>query len=304
MEKTRVLKSGKRNYSVHANDGKWGALFLTPLVVGMTLFLLVPLAYAVFLSLNEYNLFVSKWVGFANFERAFRDAQYWSSMANAALYCVFVPITMFIALVLANLLAREFRGAKIYKMVFFIPTICSAVAVTFMWKWMFNGEYGTLNAIRTALGLSKINYLDAGHAMWSMILLSVWSGLGTSLLLYTAAVKNVNVSLLEAAQIDGAGQVRIFVKITFPLITPTTFYLFVTGIIGALQGFATFFAMTGGVSPSSVVMPVTIIYMYAGHGWGINTYGYASALAILLGLVVGALTVLNFVGSKRWVYYE
>ena len=301
MQKNLV---GKASYSVYKNDWKWGCLFLSPLVVGMLLFLAVPLGFAFYLSLHEYNLFTSRWVGLANFTRAFGDTQFWASMGNAVLYCLYVPITMFLALILANVFSSDFRGCKVYKIIFFIPTICSAVAITFMWKWMFNGEYGTLNALRGLVGLPKVNFLDADHAMWSILFMSVWSGLGTSLLLYTAAIKNVNTSVLEAAKIDGAGPVRIFVKITFPLITSTTFYLFVTGIIGALQGFAVFFAMTGGVTPSSVLMPVTIIYMYAGHGWGINTYGYASALAILLGIVLGLLTAANFMISKRWVYYE
>ena len=295
---------GKRGYSVYKNDWKWACLFLAPLVVGMVLFLAVPLGFAFYLSLHEYNLFTSRWVGLANFARAFGDTQFWSSMANAVLYCFYVPITMLLALILANVFATDFWGGKVYKIIFFIPTICSAVAVTFMWKWMFNGEYGTLNALRGLVGLPKINFLDADHAMWSILFMSVWSGIGTSLLLYTAAIKNVNTSVLEAARMDGAGPVCIFVRIIFPLITATTFYLFVTGLIGALQGFAVFFAMTGGVTPSSVLMPVTIIYMYAGHGWGINTYGYASALAILLGIVLGVLTAVNFMMSKRWVYYE
>ena len=301
MQKNAIRQRG---YSAYRHDAKWGCVFLAPLVVGMLLFLVVPLGYAVWLSLHEYNLFTSRWLGLANFARAFGDAQFWSSMINSVIYCLYVPITMLIALLLANLFAVDFRGSKAYKIIFFIPTICSAVAITFMWKWMFNGEYGTLNAIRALFGLPKVNFLDVEHAMWSIIFMSVWSGIGTSLLLYTAAVKNVNASVVEAARIDGAGPVLIFVRITFPLITPTTFYLLVTGIIGAIQGFAVFFAMTGGVSPSSILMPVTIIYMYAGHGWGINTYGYASPRAILLGVVLGILTLVNFVLSRKWVYYD
>ena len=292
-----------KKFSLERNEAKWACLFLAPLVIGLLLFVVVPLVYAIYLSFCEYNLFITKFVGFENFERAFTsDTQFWPAVLNSLKYALFVPITMLIAMVIAYLLCKDFKGAKVYKMVFYLPTICSAVAITFMWKWLYNGEYGLFAVILKKLGLPQVMFLDNEHAMGSMIFMSVWSGLGTSLLLYIAAIKNVPQTCIEAARIDGASSFRIFTKIIFPLISPTSFYLFITGIIGAMQGFATFFAMTGGVSPESIVMPVTIIYMYAGHGWGINTFGYASALALLLGIMIGGLTIVNFIVSKYWVY--
>lgn len=287
------------------NDAKWAVLFLAPLVIGLTLFMVVPLVYAIILSFCEYNLFTTKWVGFDNFIRAFKnDPQFWPSVVNSLQFSLYVPITMIIAMVLAYVLSKEFKGAKVYKMIFYLPTICSAVAITFMWKWLYNTEYGIFAVIMKKLGLPQIMFLDNKHAMASMQFMCIWSGIGMSMLLYIAAIKNVPQACIEAARIDGASNARIFLKIIFPLISPTSLYLLITGIIGAMQGFAPFFAMTGGVSPESIVMPVTIIYMYAGHGWGINTFGYASALALLLGVMIGALTIINFKISKYWVYND
>lgn len=296
------LKTKNREYSLRKNNLFWACVFLAPLVTGLILFLLVPLGYAIYLSFNKYNLFVTEFVGFDNFKRLFTvDTQFLPSIKNAFIYALFVPITMVIAMFFANFFASRFAGDGFYKMVFFLPTICSAVAITFIWKWLYNTEYGPIGLMLRAIGFKKINFLDNKHAMGSMIAMSVWSGFGTSFLLYVAAIKSVPTSCLEAAQIDGANEFVRFYKIIFPMISPISFYIFITGIIGALQGFAVFFSMTGGVSPESVVMPVTIIYMYAGHGWGLE-FGYASALAIVLGLIVGTLTIINFVVSKYWVY--
>lgn len=300
-----MASGGVKKFNMRRNNVMWACIFLAPLVIGLLLFVIVPLIYAVVLSFCEYNLFMTKWVGMDNFIRAFtNDTQFWPSIGNALIYSLYVPITMMIAMVLAYFLAKDFRGSKAYKMVFYLPTICSAVAITYMWKWLYNGQYGPLTLLLKNLGFGSINFLDNDHAMGSMILMSVWSGLGTSLLLYIAAIKNVQQSCLEAARIDGANSAQIFLKIVFPLISPTSLYLFITGIIGAMQGFAVFFSMTGGISPENIVMPVTIIYMYAGHGWGINTFGYASALALMLGIMIGGLTILNFIISKYWVYYD
>lgn len=300
-----MLSSTTKKFSIRKNNLTWACIFLLPLVVGLLLFVIVPLVYAVVLSFCEYNLFTTKWVGMSNFIRAFtNDTQFWPSIVNALKYSLYVPITMVIAMVLAYFLAKDFKGSKVYKMIFYLPTICSAVAITYMWKWLYNGQYGPLTLLCKILGLGQINFLDNEHAMGSMILMSVWSGLGTSMLLYIAAIKNVQQSCVEAAKIDGANNFHIFFKIVFPLISPTSLYLFITGIIGSMQGFAVFFSMTGGISPESIVMPVTIIYMYAGHGWGINTFGYASALALMLGIMIGGLTIINFVISKYWVYYD
>lgn len=298
-----MTKEGVKKFNIRRNNAMWAAVFLSPLVIGLLLFVVVPLGYAIALSFAKYNLFIWDWVQEQNFTRAFSDTQFWDAIGNAVVYSLHIPIVMAIAMFFAYHIAKDFRGSKIYKMAFFLPTICSAVAITFMWKWLFNGEYGPLQILMENLFGFEDKLLDNDHAMGSMMLMSVWSGVGTSLLLYVAAIKNVPQTCLEAARIDGAGGGTIFFRIVFPLISPTSLYLFITGVIGSMQGFATFFAMTGGVSPENVVMPVTIIYMYSGHGWGFE-FGYASALALILGVMIGGLTILNFIASKYWVYYD
>ena len=298
-----MTTKGVRKFNIRRNNALWAALFLSPLVIGLLLFVVVPLGFAIALSFAKYNLFIWTWCDVQNFTRAFKDTQFLDAMGNAFLYSLHIPIVMAIAMFFAYHIAKDFCGSKVYKMAFFLPTICSAVAITFMWKWLFNGEYGPLQILLEKLFRFDGKMLDNDNAMGSMMLMSVWSGLGTSLLLYVAAIKNVPQTCLEAARIDGASGATTFFKIIFPLISPTSLYLFITGVIGSMQGFATFFAMTGGITPENVVMPVTIIYMYSGHGWGFE-FGYAAALALILGVIIGGLTILNFIASKYWVYYD
>ncbi len=283
----------------------WGYACVAPLTIGLLLFLAAPLCYALYLSLTTYDLFNAPvFIGFGNFIRAFsaNESQFWPSVGNAFVMSIGVLLSMAVSLVLANLLCGKNKGTNTFRMIFFLPTICSAVAVGIMWKRIYDYQYGFLNSFFGLFGLDKVNWLDAAHAVPSLIFLNVLFGLGTNILLYIATIKNVPRSYYEAAELDGANAVQKFFYITLPSVSPVSFYILTTGIIGSLQGFAIYQVMTNG-SPANTMMPVILIYNYAGGNYG-AFYGYSSALAILLGLIIAVVTAINFGVSKKWVYYE
>jgi multiple sugar transport system permease protein len=281
----------------------WGYLCVAPLSAGLLLFLFVPLVYALYLSLTTYDLFNEPtFIGMGNFARAMKDTQFWGSLINAVIACVGVVIVMVVSMVLANLLSKNLKGTNFFRMVFFLPAICSAVAITIMWQNLLDYHFGTLNNLLAGFGIDKIYWLDEKRALPSLIFMGIWSGLGINILLYLSAIKSVPATYYEAARLDGAGPFGMFFHITFPAVSPVSFYILMMGLIGVLQDFTKYQVMTNG-NPKSTLMPVLLIFKYSGGDYG-AFYGYASALALILGLIIAAVTGLNFLGSKKWVSYE
>lgn len=300
------IKTKKRKINrTKAKDMMWGYFCIAPLTIGLLLFLSVPLVYSLFLSVAEYDLFnAPKFIGFENFIRAYtNEDQFWMSLVNAFIASSGVLISMIVTVVLANLLASDkLQGSKVFRILFFLPTICSAVAITIMWQRIFDYQYGMLNNILSIFTDNMTNWLDSKHALPSLIFMGVWSSLGINILLFFSSIKSVPRAYYEAAQLDGANAVQKFFKITLPAISPVSFYILVTGLIGSLQDFTKFQVMTNG-NPPSTLMPVLLIFKYSGGDYG-SFYGYASCLALNLGLIIAALTGLNFLISRKWVYYE
>lgn len=280
-----------------------GWLFISPLLIGLLLFVAFPLIYAVILSFCEYDLFFPpKWVAFDNFKEMVSDKFFMKSLLNALVYCLNIPIRILLALLVANILAGKIKGSGVFRMIYYIPTICGAVAITFIWQWMMASEYGLFYKTIKAIGIKPIAFLDRRHFMGSMIVMSVWCSFGVSLLLLFATIKNVPKSLYEAADIDGATPLRKLIHITVPAVSPILFYLLITGIIGSFQEFTLFNVMSGGNVTETNIMPVWWIYNFTGkYGY---RYGYASALGVVLGAVLVLLSVLQFKLSRKWVFYS
>ena len=302
MDRIKTKKGFSRK---RLSDMLWGYACVAPLSVGLLLFLAAPLCFALYLSLTTYDLFNAPiFIGLGNFRRAFsgNEMQFWPSVGNAFVMSIGVLLSIAVSLGLANILSGKTKGTNVFRMIFFLPTICSAVAVGIMWKRIYDYQYGFLNTIFGMFGAEKVNWLDKAHAVPSLIFLNVLFGLGTNILLYIATIKNIPRSYYEAAELDGANGLQQFFYITLQSVSPVSFYILTTWLIGSLQGFTIYQVMTNG-SPSNTMMPVILIYNYAGGDYG-AFYGYSSALAILLGLIIAVVTAINFVGSKKWVYYE
>ena len=302
MERKKTYYINKRKI----NDHIYGYLFSAPLIIGLTLFFFIPLGYAVYLSFTNYsfaNLDSYHFIGIDNYVKAFQDEWFLRSLLNALINAIGVPIGVFFALILSNMLVKNPKFSVFYRTIYYIPTICGAVAITFIWKWLYTPIYGFLPKIFEFFGVKNMIFLGEDYFFPSMIVMGIWSGLGTSVLLLFAALKNISKSLYEAAEIDGCNGFQKFLHVTLPGVSPITFYILITGIMGSFQDFSRFQVVRGGVLTKWSVMPVWYIYNYSSSTWNYQL-GYASALGFLLGLVILCLSAFNFVISKLWVKYE
>jgi multiple sugar transport system permease protein len=278
--------------------------FLAPMIVGFLFFTAFPLVYAIVMSFTEYHLFDTPvFIGWDNYVAAFQDEYFKSSLVNACINAIGVPIGILISLLLASLSNLFPRIGSFFRTLYFIPTICGAVAITFIWQWMYAPLYGLLPTFFASIGLPNINFLGKDYFLPSMIVMGLWSGIGTSLLLLFAALKNVPNQLYEAADVDGANFFQKFIHVTLPGVSPITFYCLITGISGSFQDFTRFQVMRGGSYSTWNIMPVWWIYQQT-TTFGDYNVGYASALGVILGLIIVALSTIQFVLARWWVHYD
>lgn len=297
-------KASRKKNRNRRNEALWGYACVAPLSIGLLMFLAAPLGFSFYISLTRYDLFNEPvFVGFANFQRIFspEGAEFWRSVGNAFIYSIGVLLSMILSLIIASIFRGKIHGKNFFKGLFFLPTICSAVAVTIMWKRMYDYNYGTINQILGLFGIEGIYWLSEEYVVFAIMFMQLIFGFGTSMLLYISAINSIPKDYYEAADIDGANVFQKFFHITVPSVSPISFYIMVTGLIGSIQGFTTYQVMTNG-SPSNTMMPVLLIYKYSGGDYG-AFYGYASAMGIVLGGIIVILTIAEFVFSRKWVHY-
>jgi len=306
----RPLPLGKTAHRSKANrkEGIAGTLMASIPVVGFVIFGLIPLIFALrmaFFDIPGYEIFGGEFVGFDNFGDVLKDSTFWEALRNTVRLGSATLISQVFALIIAYLLSKNPKGKKAFRIIFFIPYVCSVVAITLMWKNMFNTNYGIINVILGRTG--EENYIDwmgdSKYFSWAVIIMSVWSGMGYGIILYTAAFTNVNRSMIEAAKIDGANEWTIFWKITLPSISSTSFYLLVMGVIGALQSFAVTNVLAPGGGPNGDGVTL-VFWLYRRVMEYNNTLGTASAGAWILAMIIMFITVAQFVLSKKWVSYD
>ena len=285
-----------------------GILFANIPFVGFCLFGMIPLLLSLYLCFHSFKglrLNTAKPVGFANFQEIFADEMFWQSLNNTWFVVLATVVSLIISLVVSALIATNVRGAKGFKAVYFVPYVCSMVAITFMWKWIYDYNYGVLNTTLMNWGWIKepISWLGSeSYYRTAMFILLVWSSTGYNIILLTAALLAVPKHLQEAAELDGAGEIKRFFKITLPLISPTVFYLLIMGMIGSMQEFTRFQIMTPDGGPAYQGMTV-VFYLYRQlfNASGGSDLGVASAMGWVIALFITLITILNFRLQRKWV---
>ncbi len=316
-----------------------GYLFILPNVLGFLVFTSLPVLASLLLSLCKWDLLTPpKWVGLKNFQNLMIDADFWKNpffsipwisdcplghgfMFNTVFLMLAIPAGILLSLSLAVILNQKLRGMVLFRTLLFIPSITGGIGSMLLWMWLLNPEFGAINLalghVYEALAwtASLVGWTwsswaqvrppwlqEAAWAKPSLIMMGLWSGMGgMNMILYLAALQNVPPELYEAAKIDGAGIWQRFWKITWPMVSPTTFFLFVMGIIGGFQGgFMTAHVMTGGGPEGSTTMIGFYLYQNA-YQW--FKMGYAASIAWLLFLIVLVLTLINWHAGKRLVHY-
>ncbi|MCP1310282.1 carbohydrate ABC transporter permease [Paenibacillus tyrfis] len=273
-----------------------GYLFLLPTLLVIGTFLFLPVFYSLFLSFHKVNLLgdVSyKFIGFSNFERMAQDERAWIALKNTASFALFVvPLQTALALGLATILNAKLKFRNFFRIVFFMPTVTSSAVLTLIFMWIYNSN-GLLNQALQAIGLPGYNWLgDPAVALKGIMLMNIWSTAPFFMVVFLAALQDIPDALYESAMLDGAGAWKRFTAITLPMLKPATFFTVVMGIIGTFQLFDQsyiFSAGSGGPNNSTLTVAL-LIYQYAFKNLD---FGYASALAIVLALVIMIATLLQ-----------
>ncbi len=279
--------------------------FITPAILGLSVFTLLPVGLAVVMSLFDWPIFGEReFVGFGNYIELLTDSpDFWPALRNSVVFTLlYVPINLLLALGLALLLGPRIRGRAIVRVIFFIPVVTPIVANALVWKLILQPD-GLLNGLSTTwFGVTLPNFLvDQNWAMLAVVTMSVWAGLGYNMLVLTAALEQLPTSVLEAAQIDGARGWRMVTRIIVPLISPSIFFAAVMTFITSLQVFAQPQLLTGG-GPGTSTLPL-VMFIY-NTGFKFQDLGLAAAGAWILFVIIIGLTALQFRAQKKWVHYE
>ncbi|MCE2527025.1 MAG: sugar ABC transporter permease [Actinomycetia bacterium] len=280
-----------------------GFLFVSPWLLALVVFHLYPIVAATYLSLSEYSVFTPpEFIGFDNYAKLWDDPTVWRAAGNSLFYALLsVPIGLVVALILALLLNRPVRGIGIHRTLFYMPAVVPPVAGTIVFLLLLEPRAGPLNTAIETVGLDGPAWFqDPAWAKWGLIILSLW-GVGAATLIFLAGLQEIPESLLEAASMDGAGPWRRFSNVTLPLLTPVILFNLVIGVIYSFQVFdaAMIVGGTSGVPGGSTLMYMVHIYRTA---FGYFDMGYASAQAMVLFLVIVAVTGAIFGTTRRWVY--
>lgn len=267
-------------------------LFLLPNLVGFILFTLWPMLYSLILSFLDWGLLNNKsFVGLSHYKELLGDATFWISFKNTVIYSfVKVPINLFLSLLLAIALNKGLRGTTVFRTIAFLPSVCSAVSVGIIWKPLLeSSQSGLVNHILSYVGINPIPFLSSTDwSMLSVIGVGIWKELGYFMIIYLAGLQGISKTYYEASAIDGANSRQNFFLITLPLIAPTTFFAFVTSLIGSFQIFDLTTVLTGGGPANSTNTLVMYIYQNAFQWFRM---GYASALALILFIVIFLVTM-------------
>ncbi len=290
--------------SSRQSEALTGILMASPWILGFLIFIVGPMVISLYLSFTRWDLFTEpRWIGLRNYEQLiFRDAKFLLSLKVTTIYAfVSVPLQVSLGLVLATLLNQKIRLLGFFRTVYYLPSVIGGIAVAVMFRWIFGTQFGLINGMLATVGIQGPSWLgDPDLVLVSFVLMSMW-GAGSSMLIYLGALQGIPTELYEAADVDGAGTLAKFFRVTVPMMTPVIFFNMVMGIITALQEFVLPFIMTrGGPANSSTFL---VLYLYR-NAFELFKMGYASAIAWIIFIYIMVLTIFIIRSSSMWVYYE
>ncbi|MCR4743475.1 MAG: sugar ABC transporter permease [Treponema sp.] len=297
MEKTVLKKKKKWN-----DEARAGLIFALPPVIGFFMFTAIPVVFSIFASFTDWNSMTNltdfstlDFIGIENYKELFSDNQFWRALWNTFFYMIGIPLGIFWALGLALSFNKELPGIRAFRVIYYIPVVSSIVAVSLLWRWLYNGDYGLLNQfLKWAFNIQGPNWLEKEHTVKpAIIMMCVWRGVGNTALLYLGGLQNVPKSYYEAAYLDGAGRWTVFRSITWPLMKPITFFIVITGIIGGSQMIVEpqIMAPLGGENYSAATI---VFYIWQKAFGTADAKGYACAAAWVLALIIFIATAIQF----------
>ncbi len=291
MRKNHIIRPTARTARIRRN--LTGYLFVGPALLFFAVFVLLPVGLAAYLGFTNYDILTrSDWIGLDNYWRLLQDEIFHTTLANIVSYVVlYVPLMIFLSFCAAILLNTRLFGARAFRTIYYLPGLTSAVAASTVWLWLLNPEYGLVNQILSYFGIVGPAWLSHSRtAMVSIVMVTLWSGVGGNIVMYLAGLQNIPESLYESASLDGAGPIRSAWYITFPMLAPTTFFISMMLLIGSFQLFDQAYVLTKGGPANSTLTPVYLIY---NNGFAELNMGYASAQAVGLFFLILLFTLVS-----------
>ena len=268
-------------------------LMLAPNIIGFFMFMVFPILATLFFSFTEYDLIgAPKIIGLDNYVELFRDPIIATTLNNTLVFTLItVPIGMAFSLLLAIFLDQKIAFKRFYRGAYFLPSITSMVAVSIVWQWIYNPEFGLMNYLLSFVGIRGITWLSSSStSLLSLAIVNIWKSAGYNMMLFLAGLQGISNTYYEAGQLDGASKWKQFIHITLPMLSPTTFFIFIMSVISSFQVFDSVILMTkGGPGRSSSVL---VHYLYQ-NAFQYFSMGYACAIAYLLFFIVLLVTMLN-----------
>ena len=303
--KLEVVPKRKTTLNKRYKNAFWAYLMLSPTLIGLIIFYVYPFFQTMFYSFTDMGAFGKyAWVGLENYKTMITDTNLWLALRNTLQYTIIsVPISIFLSITVAALLNAKIKGLTVYRTLYFLPAVTMPAAVAMVWKWLYNSDYGLINYLLSKLSIKGPSWLsDPNIALYSIIIVAIWMTVGYNMVIFLAGMQGISGTYYEAAEIDGAGKVTQFFKITIPLLTPSIFFVMIMSLIGSFQVFDYIFMM---IPSNSVALESTqsVVFLFYKNAFMLQQKGYASAIAMMLFAVIMVITIVQIKLQKKWVNY-
>ena len=292
------MKIGKKSRS----DMFWGYLMIFPTILGLIVLNIYPFIETIIMSLSSTKAFGKyEFSGIQNYITMFSSQEFWKATWNSIWFCVLtVPVGIFFALILAVLLNAKIKGRSIFRTIYFLPMVVAPAAVAMVWKWLFNAEFGLINSL---LGTDIKWITDPKIVLITCAIVSIWSSLGYDAILLLSGIQNISKSYYEAASLDGASKVKQFFTITIPMVSPTLFVVLIMRLMASLKVYDLIYMMVDQQNPA-LTDAQSLMYLFYRESFIAGNKGLGSAIAVWTVLLIGIVTIVQFIGQKKWVNYE
>ena len=284
-------------------DGRfWGLVMIAPTIIGLMILNIIPFFQTIYMSFSKSKAFGAyQFCGLENYVEMFKSPEFWKATWNSIYFCILtVPIGVFLALLVAVLLNAKIKGKTAFRAIYFLPMVVAPAAVAMVWKWIFNTEYGILNSL---LGKNIRWLTDPKIVLVTCAIVAIWSAIGYDAVLLLSGIQNISRTLYEAADLDGASKVQQFFHITLPMVSPTLFVVLIMRLMSSLKVYDLIYMMVEQSNPA-LTSAQSLMYLFYRESFVAGNKGYASAIVIWTVLLIGIVTVFQFIGQKKWVNYE
>ena len=284
-------------------DGSfWGLVMVAPTIIGLMILNIIPFFQTIYMSFSKSKAFGAyQFCGLENYVEMFKSPEFWKATWNSIYFCILtVPIGVFLALLVAVLLNAKIKGKTAFRAIYFLPMVVAPAAVAMVWKWIFNTEYGILNSL---LGKNIRWLTDPKIVLITCAIVAIWSAIGYDAVLLLSGIQNISRTLYEAADLDGASKVQQFFHITLPMVSPTLFVVLIMRLMSSLKVYDLIYMMVEQSNPA-LTSAQSLMYLFYRESFVAGNKGYASAIVIWTVLLIGIVTVFQFIGQKKWVNYE